>query len=93
MHGTSLVPHRASDCSTVTSQELYIVASCLGFIASISYTGLKEMTEPPAARRYRFGVFEADAATGELRRQGIRIKLNAQPFQVLLALLERPANC
>jgi cholera toxin transcriptional activator len=41
---------------------------------------------------YRFGVFEADAATGELRRQGLRIKLNAQPFQVLLMLLERPSE-
>ena len=51
------------------------------------------MTESPAARRYRFGAFEADASTGELRRQGIRIRLNAQPFQVLLALLKRPASC
>lgn len=50
------------------------------------------MNEPPAARRYRFGAFEADAVTGELRRQGIRIKLNAQPFQVLLALLARPGE-
>jgi cholera toxin transcriptional activator len=47
------------------------------------------MPNPNPARRYRFGVFEADAATGELRRQGIRIKLNAQPFQVLIMLLER----
>ncbi|MGD0940998.1 MAG: winged helix-turn-helix domain-containing protein [Terracidiphilus sp.] len=47
-------------------------------------------TSPP--RRYRFGTFEADAATGELRRQGIRIKLNAQPFQMLLLLLERPGE-
>jgi DNA-binding winged helix-turn-helix (wHTH) protein len=50
------------------------------------------MTDPRPARRYRFGAFEADAATGELRRQGIRIKLNAQPFQVLLMLLERPGE-
>ena len=49
----------------------------------------KEMTDPEPARRYRFGVFEADASTGELRRQGIRIKLNTQPFQVLLMLLGR----
>ena len=52
------------------------------------------MTDPtpqPAAR-YRFGIFEADAATGELRRQGIRLKLNAQPFQVLLMLLDRPGE-
>lgn len=50
------------------------------------------MTETGSARRYRFGVFEADAATGELRRQGIRVKLNAQPFQVLLMLLDRPGE-
>jgi DNA-binding winged helix-turn-helix (wHTH) protein len=50
------------------------------------------MTDPSPARRYRFGAFEADAAAGELRRQGIRIKLNAQPFQVLLMLLERPGQ-
>jgi DNA-binding winged helix-turn-helix (wHTH) protein len=47
------------------------------------------MPDPTSVRRYRFGVFEADAATGELRRQGLRIKLNAQPFQVLLMLVER----
>jgi cholera toxin transcriptional activator len=50
------------------------------------------MPNPSSARRYRFGIFEADAATGELRRQGIRIKLNAQPFQVLMLLLERPGE-
>ena len=50
------------------------------------------MTDPRPARRYRFGAFEADAATGELRRQGIRVKLNAQPFQMLLMLLERPGE-
>lgn len=49
------------------------------------------MDQRPAAR-YRFGVFEADAATGELRRQGVRIKLNAQPFQVLSLLLDRPGE-
>src|SRR5215472_2584405 len=50
------------------------------------------MADPQSGRRYRFGVFEADAATGELRRQGIRVKVNAQPFQVLLMLLERPGE-
>jgi DNA-binding winged helix-turn-helix (wHTH) protein len=48
------------------------------------------MTDERAERRYRFGVFEADAASGELRRQGLRVKLNTQPFQVLQMLLERP---
>jgi DNA-binding winged helix-turn-helix (wHTH) protein len=50
------------------------------------------MTDPSSSRRYRFGAYEADAATGELRRQGLRIKLNAQPFQVLLMLIERPGQ-
>lgn len=50
------------------------------------------MTQTEPAGRYRFGVFEADGATGELRRQGIRVRLNAQPFQVLLMLLERPGE-
>jgi TolB-like protein/DNA-binding winged helix-turn-helix (wHTH) protein len=38
----------------------------------------------------RFGVFEIDLASGELRKQGVRIKLQEQPFQALLALIERP---
>jgi len=50
------------------------------------------MTDSRPATRYRFGVFEADAATGELRRQGILVKLGAQPFQVLCLLLERPGS-
>jgi cholera toxin transcriptional activator len=50
------------------------------------------MTNPQPPRRYRFGVFEADATEGELRRQGVRIKLNAQPFQVLVMLLQRPGE-
>ena len=48
------------------------------------------MPDPPL--RFQFGTFEADAATGELRREGIRIKLNAQPFQLLLMLLSRPGE-
>jgi DNA-binding winged helix-turn-helix (wHTH) protein len=45
--------------------------------------------EKLAAKRYRFGAFEADAGTGELRRQGVRVRIHAQPFQVLLMLVER----
>jgi cholera toxin transcriptional activator len=41
---------------------------------------------------YRFGVFEADAMTGELRRQGVRIRLHSQPLQLLFLLLERPGE-
>jgi DNA-binding winged helix-turn-helix (wHTH) protein len=37
----------------------------------------------------RFGVFEIDLQAGELRKQGLKIKLQDQPFQVLAMLLER----
>jgi len=50
------------------------------------------MTDTRPATRYRFGVFEADSATGELRRKGVRVKLHSQPFQVLFLLLERPGE-
>jgi len=50
------------------------------------------MTTPSPTQRFRFGTFEADASTGELRKQGVRIKLNAQPFQVLVMLLKRPGE-
>lgn len=46
------------------------------------------MAPEPTIRRYRFGVFEADRVTGELRRKGVRVRLSAQPFQALLVLLE-----
>jgi DNA-binding winged helix-turn-helix (wHTH) protein len=53
---------------------------------------MEDSREQRPAGRYRFGVFEADAATGELRRKGIRVRLNAQPFQLLLLLLDRPGE-
>ena len=40
----------------------------------------------------RFGVFEVDLASGELRKQGLRIRLQEQPFAVLAMLLERPGE-
>ena len=39
--------------------------------------------------KYRFGVFEADLDAGELRKDGGRVRLQEQPFQVLGVLLER----
>ena len=37
----------------------------------------------------RFGVFELDLRAGELRRNGSKVKLQEQPFQVLVILLKR----
>jgi Tol biopolymer transport system component/DNA-binding winged helix-turn-helix (wHTH) protein len=43
-------------------------------------------------RPIRFGVFEVDLHTGELRKQGLKIKLRDQPFQILLLLLAHPGE-
>jgi DNA-binding winged helix-turn-helix (wHTH) protein len=40
----------------------------------------------------RFGLFEADLETGELRKQGMKIRLQDQPFEILAILLRRPGQ-
>ncbi len=50
------------------------------------------MEAPVQSGRIRFGVFELDLSSGELRKQGIKIKLHDQPFQVLAILLEHPGE-
>jgi len=42
--------------------------------------------------RVKFGPFQADLATRELWRNDIRLKLGGQPFQILIALLEKPGQ-
>lgn len=44
------------------------------------------------ARRLRFDIFQVDLRSGELRKQGRRIKLQEQPFRLLVLLLERPGE-
>jgi len=41
---------------------------------------------------YRFSTFEADPQAGELRKNGLRLRIQDQPFQILLRLLERPGQ-
>jgi len=51
------------------------------------------MEEDHQARgRLRFGVFELDLRAGELRKHGLRVRLQEQPFQVLAALLGKPGE-
>ena len=45
-----------------------------------------------ASERVRFGVFEANLRTGELSKQGRRLRLQEQPFQLLAILLEQPGE-
>src|SRR5947207_15742475 len=50
------------------------------------------MAEATAPVRLRFGVFEVDLRAGELRKRGVKVRLQEQPFQVLAMLLERPGE-
>ncbi|HUU13993.1 MAG TPA: winged helix-turn-helix domain-containing protein [Terriglobia bacterium] len=51
------------------------------------------MPDPPSPPRLiRFGVFEVDLRSGELRKSGLKIRLQEQPFQILAMLLERPGE-
>ena len=50
------------------------------------------MPEASSPARLRFGVFELDLRAGELRKHGVRLRLQEQPFQVLAMLLERPGE-
>src|SRR5579863_1335131 len=45
--------------------------------------------EVPPACVYRFGLFEADGRNGRLLRQGARVKIQDQPFRLLLVFLGR----
>ena len=45
-------------------------------------------TQKSGASRVQFGIFEADFTTGELRRSGVRVRLQSQPFKLLSVLIE-----
>src|ERR1700746_646155 len=51
---------------------------------------LKAAVQP--FRRIKFGVFEVDLRTGELKKLGKRVRLQEQPFQLLAMLLEKPGE-
>ena len=40
----------------------------------------------------QFGVFEVDSRAGELRKNGVKLRIQQQPFQVLMALIESPSQ-
>jgi TolB-like protein/DNA-binding winged helix-turn-helix (wHTH) protein len=52
--------------------------------------GREELSLEAGTPRVCFGLFEVDIASGTLRKEGVKIKLQEQPFQALVALLERP---
>lgn len=50
------------------------------------------LDQVPNPEIVRFGTFEVDLRLGELRKNGMRLKLTGQPFQILVILLEHPGD-
>jgi Tol biopolymer transport system component/DNA-binding winged helix-turn-helix (wHTH) protein len=48
--------------------------------------------QPQPPRVLRFGIYEIDVRAGELRKSGVKLKLQEQPFEVLCLLVERPGE-
>jgi Tol biopolymer transport system component/DNA-binding winged helix-turn-helix (wHTH) protein len=49
-------------------------------------------SSPYSAICYRFGAFELDLNAGDLRKNGVRLKIQEQPYQLLLKLLQQPGR-
>ena len=56
--------------------------------------GIGASMASPAGQKnvFRFGLFEADSGSGQLLKQGIHVRLQDQPFRMLMLLLERPGE-
>jgi len=88
----------AHQCTRAPSHVNFISIAYLqetrNLVEKISRAGtlLARMDAKSDRHLFRFGVFEADAQTGELRKQGRKLPLQGQPLQVLLMLLGRPGE-
>src|SRR3984893_10645661 len=55
-------------------------------------SGVAVKTSSSVPSTLRFGVFELDRRAGELRKKGMKVKLQGQPVEILVMLLERPGE-
>ena len=78
------------------NRDLAIVASRSekpGTVVAFSIPpAVRVLSTPPASRMLRFGSYELDVRAGELRKGGIKLRLQGQPIQVLATLLGRPGE-
>jgi DNA-binding winged helix-turn-helix (wHTH) protein len=79
-----------NDRKHLRSGNLYPPGSLLYNGRAARYTSARGVTGNN--NQIRFGVFEVRRETRELRKHGVRIKLEDQPFELLMALLEKPGD-
>ena len=87
VEGMAAVDPLTSQDTSATDEERDYRHWCL---ANCLYLSVGE--DDQLGGRLRFGVFELDLRAGELRKHGLRIRLQEQPFQVLAMLLEHPGE-
>ncbi len=85
------------NCHSIEDLQENVPASCSSkrcpVLDSPSPEFHPSMQEDHQARgRLRFGVFELDLRAGELRKHGLQVRLQEQPFQVLVMLLGHPGE-
>src|SRR6478672_7262767 len=71
---------------------LAAVQFAIGLARLDRYKRCCEATEVTAVTDFRFGRFELDSRTRELRKDGVRLRLQDQPFAVLAVMLEHPGE-
>lgn len=64
----------------------------LALNVNLRVRGTTMETQAASRNRIRFGPFEADLQSGELRKHGIKIKLHGQSFKILARLMARPGE-
>jgi Tol biopolymer transport system component/DNA-binding winged helix-turn-helix (wHTH) protein len=81
---------RRSGCDARTQEVALIRVKSMLDLVRFEANVVQEIARTP--RMVRFGAFEVDLRAGELSKNGAKLKLTGQPFQVLTILLEQPGE-
>jgi len=80
-----------SDASSLVLRTAYALV-WRGIAGRATLSRRAMLSSVPARRLIQFGVFELDMDAAELHKQGVKVKLQDQPFKVLQILLEKPGQ-
>ena len=72
------------------SEEILVVSGPSATLAPLECPAMPETV--PICSIVRFGAFEVDLRKGELHKNGLKLRLTGQPFQVLALLVEHPGQ-
>ena len=81
------IKYRASNALQMTVACSRKIRARLGPVSGVVMSAGSQV-----ASIYRFGTFELDTRSAELRKNGVKLKIQEQPYQVLLKLLEHPGE-